>query len=147
MIVLVNEGSASASEIFAGALQDHERALIIGTQTFGKGSVQTLIPLPDSSALKMTIARYLTPNNQSIQALGIQPDIIVPRKAPRLNGKMKKNEASLKGHLVSGAKNNLNKKKNVSHFITKWPEDMKNDNQLLTAYTYIKGWSMFNQKM
>ena len=60
---------------------------------------------------------------------------------------MKKNEASLKGHLVSGAQNNLNKKKGLSHFVAKWPEDMKNDNQLLTAYTYIKGWSMFNQKI
>ncbi|MFM9885353.1 MAG: S41 family peptidase [Burkholderiales bacterium] len=77
MVVLVNGGSASASEIVAGALQDHKRATIIGTQTFGKGSVQTIMPLGNSTAIKLTTARYFTPNGRSIQAKGISPDILV----------------------------------------------------------------------
>jgi carboxyl-terminal processing protease len=77
MIALVNGGSASASEIVAGCLQDHKRALVLGTQTFGKGSVQTILPLEDSAAIRLTTARYYTPNGRSIQATGITPDIVV----------------------------------------------------------------------
>lgn len=79
IVVLVNEGSASASEIVAGALQDHKRAIIMGRPTFGKGSVQTIVPIDDSTALKLTTARYYTPSGRSIQALGIVPDIVLTR--------------------------------------------------------------------
>jgi carboxyl-terminal processing protease len=77
MVVLINNGSASASEIVAGALQDHKRALIVGTRSFGKGSVQSILPMMNGTAIKLTTARYFTPNGRSIQAKGIEPDIIV----------------------------------------------------------------------
>ena len=82
MIVLINGGSASASEIVAGALQDHRRATIIGTRSFGKGSVQTIIPLGGNGALRLTTARYYTPSGRSIQAQGIEPDIEVEQPLP-----------------------------------------------------------------
>ncbi len=103
MVVLVNNGSASASEIVAGALQDHKRAIIMGTQSFGKGSVQTILPLGNNTAIKLTTARYYTPNGRSIQAKGITPDIVVEEETvsgvvdtgPRLR------EADLEHHLIN----------------------------------------------
>ena len=97
MVVLVNGGSASASEIVAGALQDHKRATVMGTQTFGKGSVQTILPLGNNTAIKLTTARYYTPSGRSIQAKGITPDIMVddPGAQPRVR------EADLEKHLTN----------------------------------------------
>jgi len=99
MVTLVNAGSASASEIVAGALQDHKRSVVMGTQTFGKGSVQTILPLGNNTAIKLTTARYFTPNGQSIQARGITPDILdesAKDETERLR------EADLDRHLSNG---------------------------------------------
>jgi len=99
MVVLVDGGTASASEIVAGALQDHHRATVLGTQTFGKGSVQTILPLGNNAGLKLTTARYYTPSGRSIQAKGIEPDIAVDdgRASPLVR------EANLEGHLEAAA--------------------------------------------
>jgi carboxyl-terminal processing protease len=97
MVVLVNGGSASASEIVAGALLDHKRATVIGTQTFGKGSVQTIMPLGNATAIKLTTARYYTPSGRSIQAKGITPDIIF--EEPGASAASRLREADLERHL------------------------------------------------
>jgi len=105
IVVLINGGSASASEIVAGALQDHKRATILGTRSFGKGSVQTIIPLGSEGAIRLTTARYYTPSNNSIQAKGIVPDIKIEQELPEeLKAQAAKNssEASLRGHLSAG---------------------------------------------
>src|SRR5262247_1089829 len=99
MVVLVNGGSASASEIVAGALQDHKRAKVIGTQTFGKGSVQTIMPLGNNTAIKLTTARYYTPSGRSIQAKGITPDIVVEDPTTPTAGRLR--EADLEKHLIN----------------------------------------------
>jgi carboxyl-terminal processing protease len=100
MIALVNRGTASASEIVAGALQDHGRAVIMGTQTFGKGSVQTVVELEDGSGLKLTIAKYYTPKHRSIQELGIAPDVVVAETSPPGRGEEDvPSERDLKRHL------------------------------------------------
>ena len=103
MVVLVNAGSASASEIVAGALQDHKRAVIMGVQTFGKGSVQTVLPLGNNTGIKLTTARYYTPGGRSIQAKGIVPDIVVedPASAGRDSGIFRLHEADLDRHLIN----------------------------------------------
>lgn len=121
IVVLINEGSASASEIVAGALQDHKRALIMGKNSFGKGSVQTILPLKENAALKLTTARYYTPSGRSIQAEGIEPDILV-EEVESESGETKKGfqfvrEADLAGHLENKQEeeNEKQQKKEIKH--------------------------------
>ncbi|MBP7327584.1 MAG: peptidase S41, partial [Alicycliphilus sp.] len=103
LVVLVNEGSASASEIVAGALQDHKRATIMGSQTFGKGSVQTVRPLGPDTGIKLTTARYYTPSGKSIQAKGIVPDVMLDETAEGdIYASLRMRESDLEKHLTSG---------------------------------------------
>ncbi|WP_310496654.1 S41 family peptidase [Sandarakinorhabdus sp.] len=110
LVVLVDEGSASAAEIVAGALQDHRRAVVLGQRSFGKGSVQTLIPLPGDTALRLTTARYFTPSGRSVQENGIEPDIQVPQLTEtRASDRPRLREADLKKHLVNEIKDGTEK--------------------------------------
>jgi carboxyl-terminal processing protease len=146
LVVLVNGGSASASEIVAGALQDHKRAVIIGTRTFGKGSVQTILPLNEKTALKLTTARYYTPSGRSIQAEGVMPDIILePLKLTKLEGMGERvKEADLSGHLDNG--NGKNKSKDDKKDDKKKDEPelslAQRDYQLFEALNVLKGMSI-----
>lgn len=142
IVVLVNGGSASASEIVAGALQDHSRAVIMGTTTFGKGSVQTILPLHNNRALKLTTARYYTPNGRSIQAKGIEPDIKVDNaKLTRTKELKLVKEKDLSGHLDNSNEANSStksKKDDVEHLSEK-------DYQLYEALNLLKALNVLNR--
>jgi carboxyl-terminal processing protease len=145
IVILVNGGSASASEIVAGALQDHKRAIVLGTKTFGKGSVQTILPLDDHSALRLTTARYFTPKGRSIQAKGILPDIVmenVRRSEAKKTGKKEAlREENLPGHL----QNPRSEEGSEETPQQKRERDIDKDAQLKRALELLKGWEVFKQ--
>jgi carboxyl-terminal processing protease len=153
MIVLVNEGSASASEIVAGAMQDNKRALILGTKTFGKGSVQTILPLSDGSGLRLTTARYYTPSGNSIQLKGIVPDIEFPFVPSSQDEEEKERphflrEKDLKGHMpneVDSDKTSSDQSVEEGELDERAEEILERDNQVRHALQLLKSWSLFSQ--
>ena len=156
VFVLIDEESASASEIVAGALKDNKRALIMGKRSFGKGSVQSVVKMGDGSGLKLTVARYYTPNGISIQAEGITPDVVIEEVDGKafskaiINRKIRR-EADMKGHLsASKAKKHKGKTKSTSwwrKFNAKKKSSksdlLADDYQVLQAYNYLKAWKVF----
>ncbi len=147
LVVLINSGSASASEIVAGALKDHSRAIIIGTRSFGKGSVQSIIPLAGNGAMRLTTARYFTPSGISIQAKGIEPDIIVEAGVTDL--KKAKNDNRREENLRGALDKKKNSKKTEIDTDSDKPltplEKLLQDNQISRAVDMIRGISLFNK--
>ncbi len=145
LIVLINGGSASASEIVAGALQDHHRATIVGTRSFGKGSVQTIIPLGSNGALRLTTARYYTPSGRSIQAKGIEPEVVVEEELPedlkkKADDLGTKGEANLRGHLkIEGADEDEEASEEESGSSSYVAPEKDKDTQLNYALDLLRG--------
>ncbi|MCK7597773.1 S41 family peptidase [Microbulbifer sp. CAU 1566] len=144
LVVLINDGSASAAEIVAGALQDHRRAVLMGTDSFGKGSVQTVIPITDDRAIKLTTALYFTPKGRSIQAQGITPDITVERvQVTRMDGRTRTTEADLAGHLGNGnggEESGSEDRKRAKAGKKDW---YSRDNQVFEALNVLKGLNLY----
>ncbi|PPR25841.1 MAG: putative CtpA-like serine protease [Alphaproteobacteria bacterium MarineAlpha9_Bin4] len=141
IVVLINGGSASASEIVAGALQDHKRGILLGTSTFGKGSVQTIIPVSSKGAIRLTTARYYTPSGKSIQAKGIEPDIYVPQsKLEVIEKNDERKESSLRGHLDEKDKEETNSNLDKN---TEEKNNLESDYQLNRAIDLIKSISVY----
>lgn len=143
LVVLINGGSASASEIVSGALQDHKRALVLGTKSFGKGSVQTILPLKSDTAIKLTTAKYFTPSGRSIQAEGIAPDIELKQHelAEIKNSSIEPlKEADLSGHLENGSKDEEAKKDDEGQSLS------TKDSQLYEALNILKGMSLLSRR-
>lgn len=151
IVVLINGGSASASEIVAGALQDHKRAIILGTRSFGKGSVQTIIPLPGDAAMRLTTARYYTPSGRSIQATGIEPDIFVEAGTIEIASDLdRRREGDLRGSLDSeggdGEANNESENTDDQGLDAE-PEKTLLDYQLQRALDLIRGVALFEDRV
>ena len=141
IVVLINGGSASASEIVAGALQDHKRGILLGTSTFGKGSVQTIIPVSSKGAIRLTTARYYTPSGKSIQAKGIEPDIFVPQsKLEVLETSNERKESSLRGHLDE---KDSDTEKTKNEDISETENTLKDDYQLNRAIDLINSINVY----
>ncbi len=150
LVVLINGGSASASEIVAGALQDHRRAIILGTTSFGKGSVQTIIPLSGNGAMRLTTARYYTPSGRSIQGTGIDPDIVVEQvRLETVDNGPRRREADLRGALDDGGGNgapeDANEKQPENAGADK-PAPKRQDYQLSRALDLLRGLAFFNER-
>ncbi|MEN8200269.1 MAG: S41 family peptidase [Thermodesulfobacteriota bacterium] len=159
LVILVNEGSASASEIVAGAIQDHKRGVIVGTRTFGKGSVQTILPMPGGAGLRLTTARYYTPNGRSIQATGIVPDVEVPdipyveetKEEPVVPGYVR--EADLKNHILnrddntgkSGDHSSDLREEGEGSEKKRVQERLERDNQLRTGLNILKSLNLYTE--
>lgn len=150
IIILVNSGSASAAEIVAGALQDNKRALVLGTRTFGKGSVQTILPLSDGSGLRLTTARYYTPSGKSIQSSGITPDIEVSFIPPEQKEDKEKprflREEDLEGHMPveNGGDEQTTEKSKEAKKDRRVRDLLENDNQVRHALQLLQTWTIFS---
>lgn len=146
LVVLINDGSASASEIVAGALQDHKRAVIMGTRSFGKGSVQSVIPISNDRAVKLTTALYYTPKGRSIQAQGIEPDVDVERvQVTGIQQRVNTTEADLARHLGNGKGGKESTRKEREQRRITSAELLREDNQLHEALNLLKGLHIFIQ--